>query len=140
VGGGGRKSQVPSREEHTLDDREADRICGPVDRIDGHDLWAWGRLAALLRGHIVAIEAPAGYSLLPLFRRLVSSGISSRLAAVVCLMALDTYRHSPALTFLSLAIGFITFVVSMLILDRRNLIEDRHALRCLAKASAVPAE
>ncbi len=77
-------------------------------------------------------RASTGCALLPLLRGLVGPGISSLLAAVVCLLAIETYPPSSPLTLLSLAMGVITFLVSMLIIDRRSLVEDWEAVRRLA--------
>jgi O-antigen/teichoic acid export membrane protein len=77
-------------------------------------------------------RASTGCALLPLLRGMVGPGISSVFAAVVCLLAIRAYPPSPALTLLSVAVGIITFLVSMLIIDRRSLIEDWQAVRRLA--------
>jgi len=70
--------------------------------------------------------------LLPLLGGMVGPGISSIVAAGTCLLVIDAYPPSPALTLLSLAVGIITFLLSMLIIDRRSLINDWQAVRLLA--------
>jgi O-antigen/teichoic acid export membrane protein len=77
-------------------------------------------------------RASTGCALLPLLGGMVGPGISSIVAAGTCLLVIDAYPPSPALTLLSLAVGIITFLLSMLIIDRRSLINDWQAVRLLA--------
>jgi PST family polysaccharide transporter len=82
-----------------------------------------------------------GCALLPLLRGMVGPGISSIAAAATCLLMIDAYPPSTALTLLSLAVGMITFLVSMLIIDRKGLTDDWQTVRRLLtnpiKASAL---
>jgi O-antigen/teichoic acid export membrane protein len=85
---------------------------------------------------LLCSRASTGCALLPLLRALVGPGVSSLFAAAVCLLAINAYPQSPALTLLSVALGVITFVICMLIFDRRSLIEDWQAVRQLAAGPA----
>jgi PST family polysaccharide transporter len=86
-------------------------------------------------------RASTGCALLPLLRGMVGPGISSIAAAATYLLTIDAYPPSTALTLLSLAVGSITFLVSMLVIDRKGLIDDWQTVRRLlanpVKASAL---
>jgi len=77
-------------------------------------------------------RAATGCALLPLLRGFVGPGISSVVAAAACLLTIDSFAASPAVTLSALAVGIISFLISMLIIDRRSLIEDWQAIRRLA--------
>jgi O-antigen/teichoic acid export membrane protein len=77
-------------------------------------------------------RAATGCAMLPLLRGFVGPAISSVLAAASCLLTIRSFAPSPALTLSGLAVGIITFLLSMLIIDRRSLIEDWQAVRRLA--------
>jgi O-antigen/teichoic acid export membrane protein len=77
-------------------------------------------------------SATTGCALLPLLRSFVGPGISSIVAATACLSTLGSFAASPMVTLSALAVGVISFLISMLIIDRRSLIEDWQAVRRLA--------
>jgi O-antigen/teichoic acid export membrane protein len=82
-----------------------------------------------------------GCVLLPLLRGLIGPTISSLVAAGVCLLAIRANPPSTAYTLLSLAMGTVAFLVCMLIIDRKSLIEDWEAVRRLAgRSDAVAME
>jgi hypothetical protein len=73
--------------------------------------------------------------LLPLLRGLTGPAISSLVAGAVCLLTLNAYPPGTALTLLSLIAAIVAFLISMLIFDRKSLIEDWDAIRRLAGRS-----
>jgi hypothetical protein len=96
-------------------------------------IYGLGGVSLLYSGAILLCSrASTGCALLPLLRGLVGPGISSVFAAVLCLLAIYAYPPSPMLTISSLALGALAFVISMLVIDRKSLIEDWHAVRRLA--------
>lgn len=96
-------------------------------------------LAGVSLGYCAAIlgfsMASTGLALLPLLRGLIGPAISSLVAGAVCLLTLNAYPPGTALTLLSLVAAIVAFLISMLIFDRKSLIEDWDAIRRLAGRS-----
>ncbi len=83
---------------------------------------------------LILSRASTGCALLPMLRGLVGPAISSLFGVVVCLFAIRSYPPSIAVTLLSLAIGALAFLVCMLVIDRKSLVEDWQAVHRLARA------
>jgi O-antigen/teichoic acid export membrane protein len=87
---------------------------------------------------MLVLSGPAtGCRPLPLLRALFGPAISSLAAAGACIATLRAFPTSPGLTLTSLIFGLGIFAVSMLLVDKKGLIEDWQAMRRLMSARRV---
>jgi O-antigen/teichoic acid export membrane protein len=80
---------------------------------------------------VTMLVAPAkitGCKPLPVIAGLIRPAIAGVVAAGVCLMVLDAIPPTGINTFIGLAIGSVAFVLSMFLIDRKHLGEDKIAL------------
>jgi O-antigen/teichoic acid export membrane protein len=74
---------------------------------------------------------------LPMLRGLVGPAVSSLAAAGACMTVLHTFPTGTGWTLTSVAFGFGFFALSMLLVDRKGLIEDWRAIHTLILARRV---
>ncbi len=80
---------------------------------------------------LILSERVTGSAPLPLLRGLAGPAISSLVAAAACMASLRAFPANLGWTLASLVFGFGIFAVSMLLVDKRGLIEDWQAIRQL---------
>jgi PST family polysaccharide transporter len=81
---------------------------------------------------LLAARQSTGCTLLPLLRGLIGPAVSSLVAAGVCFFLIGAYPTSTWLTLGSLLLGLGVFVATMLLIDRKGLLNDWQAIRRLA--------
>jgi O-antigen/teichoic acid export membrane protein len=86
---------------------------------------------------LVFSEPWTGCRPLPILRGLVGPAISSLVAAGACMSALHEFPTSLGWTLTSLTFGFGIFAVSMLLVDKKGLVEDWQAIRRLMSVRKV---
>jgi O-antigen/teichoic acid export membrane protein len=123
-------------------------IANNVGRLIAIGIGAWTGLTGALCGlaivtilyfaaMLVASVPATGSRPLPVLQGLAGPAISSLIGAGACLASLQVVPAGVAGTLAGLIFGLAIFLISMLLLDRKGLMEDWQAIRRLASARAV---